>query len=99
MQVITIYDYDFLVKILISELQMHVITIYDYDFFAVSKQNTLCTQIFKWAGNGLLFHALRRNTIGAESFHVRVRNGIVCSPLALTTSPPNNLRILCLHSA
>ncbi len=34
------------------------------------------------AGNGLLFHALGRNTIGAENFHGRVRNGIVCSPLA-----------------
>ena len=87
---------DFLAIFLISKvkhrsLQIKIVTVDNCDFFAVSKQNTLCIQIFKWAGNGLLFHALRRNTIGAESFHVRVRNGIVCSPLALTTSPPNNL--------
>ena len=44
---------------------------------------------FRSAGSGLLFHALRRNTIGAENFHVRVRNGIVCSLLALTTSMIN----------
>ena len=87
---------DFLVIFLISKvkyrsLQLKIVTVDNSDFFAVSKQKTLFIQIFKWAGNGLLFHALRRNTIGAESFHVRVRNGIVCSPLALTTSPPNNL--------
>ena len=29
-------------------------------------------------GSDLLFHALRRSTIGAEGFHGRVRNGIGC---------------------
>src|ERR1700740_378367 len=29
-------------------------------------------------GSDLLFHALRRSTIGAEGFHGRVRDGIGC---------------------
>ncbi len=36
-------------------------------------------------GGDLLSHALRRSTIGAEGFHDRVRNGIGCRPLAITT--------------
>ena len=36
-------------------------------------------------GNDLLFHALRQSTIGANSFHVRVRNGIGCISVAMVT--------------
>src|SRR5258707_14342211 len=36
-------------------------------------------------GSDLLTRALRHSTIGAESFHGRVRNGIGCSPLASAT--------------
>ena len=36
-------------------------------------------------GSDLLSRALRHSTIGAESFHGRVRNGIGCSPLATAT--------------
>ena len=36
-------------------------------------------------GSDLLSHVLRRSTIGAEGFHGRVRNGIECRPLAMTT--------------
>ena len=36
-------------------------------------------------GSDLLSHALRRSTISAEGFHGRVRNGIGCRPLAMTT--------------
>ena len=31
-----------------------------------------------WPGGDLLSHVLRRSTIGAESFHGRVRDGIGC---------------------
>ena len=36
-------------------------------------------------GGDLLSHALRRSTIGAEGFHDRVRDGIGCGFLAITT--------------
>jgi len=36
-------------------------------------------------GGDLLFHALRRSTIGAEGFHGRVRDGIGWGTLARTT--------------
>ena len=36
-------------------------------------------------GGDLLSHVLRRSTIGAEGFHGRVRDGIGCRPLAMTT--------------
>ena len=36
-------------------------------------------------GNDLLFHALRHSTIGANSFHSRVRDGIVCLSIAIVT--------------
>ena len=42
---------------------------------------------FFWPGGDLLSHALRRSTIGAEGFHGRVRDGIGCGPLAITTRP------------
>ena len=38
-------------------------------------------------GSVLLFHALRHSTIGAEGFNGRVRDGIGCRPLAITTRP------------
>ncbi len=43
-------------------------------------------------GGDLLSHALRRSTIGAEGFHDRVRDGIGCRPLAITTKSSNNRR-------
>ncbi|CAN0541821.1 unnamed protein product, partial [Ectocarpus sp. 8 AP-2014] len=36
-------------------------------------------------GSDLLSRALRQSTIGAEAFHFRVRDGIGCSHLAITT--------------
>ena len=36
-------------------------------------------------GNVLLFHVLRQSTIGANSFHVRVRDGIGCLSVAIVT--------------
>ena len=41
-------------------------------------------------GGDLLSHALRRSTIGAEGFHGRVRDGIGCRTLAMTTRPAKN---------
>ncbi len=41
-------------------------------------------------GGDLLSRALRRSTIGAEGFHGRVRDGIGCWPLAITTRPVKN---------
>ncbi len=38
-------------------------------------------------GDDLLSHASSRSTIGAEGFHGRVRDGIGCRPLAMTTRP------------
>jgi hypothetical protein len=52
-----------------------------------------CVVVFRlvrtliWPGGDLLSHALRRSTIGAEGFHGRVRDGIGCGPLAMTTRP------------
>ena len=43
------------------------------------------TTVLGRPGNDLLFHTLRCSTIGAESFHYRVRNGIGCSPFAIIT--------------
>ena len=42
---------------------------------------------FRRSGGDLLSRALRRSTIGAEAFHVRVREGIGCSILAMTARP------------
>ena len=41
--------------------------------------------VFGRPGDVLLSHALRRSTIGAEGLHGRVRDGIGCVPLAITT--------------
>ena len=43
--------------------------------------------VFARPGSDLLSHALRRSTIGAEGLHGRVRDGIGCFPLAITTRP------------
>ena len=45
----------------------------------------LNTPVFRRPGGDLLSHALRRSTIGAEGLHGRVRDGIGCVPLAITT--------------
>ena len=42
---------------------------------------------FERPGSDLLSHALRHSTIGAEGLNGRVRNGIGCVPLAITTRP------------
>ena len=43
--------------------------------------------LFGGTGGDLLSRALRRSTIGAEVFHVRVRDGIGCFFLAIAASP------------
>ena len=42
-------------------------------------------------GSDLLFHALRQSTIGAEEFNGRVRDGIGCGLLAITTGPAKHI--------
>ena len=44
-----------------------------------------------WPGGDLLSRALRRSTMGAEVFHGRVRDGIGCINLAMTTGPPGRI--------
>ena len=44
--------------------------------------------INKNPGNDLLFHVLRQSTIGANSFHGRVRDGIGCLSVAIVTRKP-----------
>ena len=46
-----------------------------------------------WPGGDRLSRILRCSTMGAEVFHGRVRDGIGCIILAMTTGPPS--RILC----
>ena len=43
--------------------------------------------IFSWPGGDLLFRGLSRSTMGAEGFDGRVRDGIGCRSLAMTTRP------------
>src|SRR5215203_7133900 len=45
-------------------------------------------------GSDLLSRALRHSTIGAESFHGRVRNGIGCSPFATATRSSKRAEVL-----
>src|SRR5689334_21824650 len=45
----------------------------------------ICDLVLGRPGGDLLSHVLRRSTIGAEGFHGRVRDGIGCRPLAMTT--------------
>ena len=49
----------------------------------------LCIRVVGGPGGDLLSHVLRRSTIGAEGFHGRVRDGIGCGPLAMTTRSTN----------
>ena len=42
-------------------------------------------ELEKNPGNDLLFHVLRQSTIGANSFHGRVRDGIGCLSVAIVT--------------
>ena len=46
-------------------------------------------------GGDLLSHVLRRSTIGAEGFHGRVRDGIGCRPLAMTTRSTRLTKAVC----
>ena len=43
--------------------------------------------VFTWPGGDLLFRGLSRSTMGAEGFDGRVRDGIGCRSLAMTTRP------------
>ena len=43
-------------------------------------------------GGDLLSRALRHSTMGAEVFHGRVRDGIGCINLAMTTGPPGRMQ-------
>ena len=45
-----------------------------------------------WPGGDRLSRTLRCSTMGAEVFHGRVRDGIGCIILAMTTGPPGRIR-------
>ena len=47
-------------------------------------------------GGDLLSRGLSRSTIGAEGFHVRVRDGIGCRPLAIATRPVKRSGMVCV---
>ena len=53
------------------------------------KEDTHETHVIGRPGSDLLSRALRQSTIGAEAFHGRVRNGIGCRNLAITTRSAN----------
>ena len=44
-------------------------------------------------GSDRLSRVLRRSIMGAEAFHGRVRNGIGCSHLAITTRSANHISL------
>ena len=46
---------------------------------------------FGGPGGDRLSHALRRSTMGAERFHVRVRNGFGWFTLAMATRPSKRI--------
>ena len=52
-----------------------------------------CKDPAGWPGGDRLSRCLSNSTMGAEVFHGRVRDGIGCINLAMTTGPPG--RILC----
>ncbi len=54
--------------------------------------------VFKRPGNDLLFHDLSRSTIGAASFHGRVRNGIGCCIRAIITRSSKNMLFRLFYS-
>src|SRR3954464_4732958 len=53
----------------------------------------VCEDPAGWPGGDRLSRCLSNSTMGAEVFHGRVRDGIGCINLAMTTGPPG--RILC----
>src|SRR4051795_1014142 len=57
--------------------------------WAVWRLFEACVRVVGGPGGDLLSHVLRRSTIGAEGFHGRVRDGIGCGPLAMTTRSTN----------
>ena len=52
-----------------------------------------CVDPAWWPGGDRLSRILRCSTMGAEVFHVRVRDGIGCIILAMTTGPPGRIRL------
>ena len=44
-----------------------------------------------WPGGDRLSRCLSNSTMGAEVFHGRVRDGIGCINLAMTTGPPGRI--------
>ena len=44
-----------------------------------------------WPGGDRLSRSLSCSTMGAEGFHGRVRDGIGCVILAMTTGPPRRI--------
>ncbi len=47
-----------------------------------------------WPGGDRLSRCLSSSTMGAEVFHGRVRDGIGCVNLAMTTGPPGRILML-----
>jgi hypothetical protein len=62
------------------------------DGFDGGRRPGACVRGVGGPGGDLLSHVLRRSTIGAEGFHGRVRDGIGCGPLAMTTRSTNRPR-------
>ena len=54
--------------------------------------------VFSRPGSDLLSHTLRCSTISAKAFHGRVRKGIGCSHLAMTTRPAKD-NLICSHAS
>ena len=86
--IIPVYNEQHNIKELISEIQKCLDNLFLYiiiiccKFIKIYVFNNIFLKIiylkFKNPGNDLLFHALRQSTIGANSFHGRVRDGIGC---------------------
>ena len=80
-----------------TELSSHrVSSVHFPACFAPPSRQVRRSGVLRWAsayraferpGSDLLSHALRHSTIGAEGLNGRVRNGIGCVPLAITTRP------------
>ena len=51
----------------------------------------LCEDPAGWPGGDRLSRCLSNSTMGAEVFHGRVRDGIGCINLAMTTGPPGRI--------
>ena len=50
-----------------------------------------CKDPAGWPGGDRLSRCLSNSTMGAEVFHGRVRDGIGCIILAMTTGPPRRI--------